>query len=132
MNLHKGSTQRHPEPLPSTMQALRACKMHEVLIPTNLLDGLSDEYQKDATTANVEATDVQVKRQHACQFPVIAGWVEIALPGHKLNGGRPRDRECDGTDSGELTEVTRDGGVSRAGFGRYAVGMLCLGQRGSW
>ena len=54
--------------------------------------------------------------------------VEVPLPGHKLNGGRLRDRECDGTDSGELTEVTRDGGVSRAGFGRYAVGMLCLGQ----
>ena len=32
--------------------------------PTYVVDGPSDEYQIDATTANVEPTDEQVKRQH--------------------------------------------------------------------
>ena len=58
--------------------------------------------------------------------------VVVPLPGQMLNGGRPRDRECDGTDNGRLTVATRHGGVSRAGFWRYAVGRACLGQRGSW
>ena len=65
MNLHVGALQRRPEPLPSKIQDLRTCNTHEVLIPTYVVDGPRDEYQKDATTANVEPTDVQVKRQHA-------------------------------------------------------------------
>ena len=30
--------------------------------------------------------------------------------------GRPTDRECDGTDTGEVTVLMRDGGVSTARF----------------
>lgn len=33
----------------------------------------------------------------------------------QAEGGRPRDRQCDITKNGELTGVTRDAGVSRAG-----------------
>ena len=35
------------------------------MIPAYVMDGPRDEYQKDATTANVEPTDVHLKRQHA-------------------------------------------------------------------
>ena len=53
-----GCPQRRPEPLPSTIQDLRTCNTHEVLIPRYVVDGPHDEYRKDATTTNVEPTDV--------------------------------------------------------------------------
>ena len=36
---------------------LRTCNTHEVWIPKYVVDGPRDEYQKDATIANVEPTD---------------------------------------------------------------------------
>ena len=41
------------------------------MIPPYVIDGPRDEYQKDATTANVEPTDVHLKRQMLYQIPLI-------------------------------------------------------------
>ena len=63
MKLDVSSTRRHP--LLSMIPKMRTCNTHEVWIPKYVADGPCDKYQKDATIANVEPTDVQVKRQHA-------------------------------------------------------------------
>ena len=58
--LNVSSTRRHP--ILSMIPDLRTCNTHEVWIPKYVVDGPRDEYQKDATIANVEHTDAQVKR----------------------------------------------------------------------
>lgn len=57
MNFNVGSTRRDPEPLVSTIEDLRTCNTHEILIPTYVLDGFRDDSQNDARRA-VEPTDI--------------------------------------------------------------------------
>ena len=82
-------------------------------------ESIADDFDS-AVILPLDAVDVQVHEPCVkllrLLFQMRLLGVVVPLPGHMLNGGRPRDRECDGTDNGGLTVVTRHGGVSRAGF----------------
>lgn len=41
MNFNVGFTRRDPEPLVSTIEDLRTCNTHEILIPSYVLDGFA-------------------------------------------------------------------------------------------